>query len=244
LQLSNKTMATVSRLHTRFRDSSTQATEDTTKNLNFIILDIDQTDLILNIPKTQVYVFTKDEVDECIDYITSGIEYVFLFISSSVGNIVIPAIHDYEPLKSIYIIYTDEQYQNYSNEKQNVRGVFNDFDTMLKQLEKDTMFLMSQYFSNDSSFRNINSESAEILWWRIFDKILQNVYHTNIAKDEFIAFFQESLPGYPTASKQFEELKSYTSDQAIRWYTGANSLYYILNKTLRTQNNFNNILLV
>jgi hypothetical protein len=227
-----------SRLYTRFRSQRTHQRE----KLNIVILDIDENDFLINNPNIQMKIFTKDEIDACIDYITSEITNLYLFISSGMSNTYIPLIYNCEQIKSINILEKNEKYENYSYAKEKVQNIFSDIDTMFKQFQDDITKLDNEIYSEKSTFESINPESAQILWWKFFDKILQNIKHTNIAKDEFIDFSKENFPDDERALKEIEELESdYTSNEAIYWYTQEIFLYRFVNQTLRNQKNFNNI---
>jgi hypothetical protein len=61
---------------------------------------------------------------------------------------------------------------------------------VFKQFQDDRNTLKNQYYSEESTFENINLESAEIFWWMAFDKILQYIRHTHIHKDELTALWR------------------------------------------------------
>jgi hypothetical protein len=95
----------------------------------------------MNNSKMDVKIFSKDEIDSCIDFIKSQTINIFLFLSTLIDNIVISSICDCPQITAIYIFCKDQQYDNYSNEQKKVRGIFNNIDTMFKQFQEDIIFL-------------------------------------------------------------------------------------------------------
>jgi hypothetical protein len=229
-------MASRSRLFTRSRS---QPTANTIQTINLVIFDIDVDDIMINDPTIELKIFNEEEIDLWFDYITSNIENIYLFISNMISHTFMQFIHDFPQITSIYIFSKDQQY---SNRQRKLRGIYNDIDMMFKQFQDDRNTLKNQYYSENRTLRNIDSLSAEVLWWIIFDKILEHIRHTDIAKDEFTEFWRGFSQGRKHQLKQIEEFDAtYTSSKAINWYTGPTFLYDLLNKTLRTEKNLNKI---
>jgi hypothetical protein len=113
---------------------------------------------------------------------------------------------------------------------------------MFDKFQNDINELKKQYYSEQSTFQNIDGKSSEVLWWKYFHQILSHIQHTNIAKEEFIAFAREVFQHDENAMREIREFESsYTSDRAIHWYTRATFVYPLVNQTLRAKKNFNNI---
>jgi hypothetical protein len=235
-------MASRSRLYTRFRPPRTQQSEDTIRKSNLIIFDINFNHHLITDPLFQMKIFTEEEIDACLDYMTSEIDDIHLFVSNVIIDVFIQLISEHPQIKSVYVFCKDQQYQNHSYDGPKLRGIFRDFNTMFKQFQDDITELKNQYYFEQSTFQNINPESGEVLWWKFFDKILEHIQHTNIAKEEFIDFSKDTFRDNERELRRIEEFESnYTSDKAIYWYTRESFFYRFLNQTLRTRNNFNNI---
>ena len=235
-------MATRTKFYTRFRSSRTHQLEQTIKKISIIILNIDQNQLKMNDPQVEVKIFTKYELDQYVDYIITKITNIYLFISSHIADRFIPLVHNCSQIKSIYIFDNDKQYQNYLYAKEKVQGPFQSIYKTLKQFNKNISLPTGQCYPQLSRFQIINEESAQGLWWKVLDKILQNLKHTNIAREEFILFSKESFQDDELLLKQIEDFKeNYTSDKAIYWYTRPTFLHRFINRILRTRKNLNKI---
>jgi hypothetical protein len=237
-------MASRTRLYTRSRPPRTHETENTSKMINAVIVDIDHNDLLINDSNIQMKVFSKDEIDVCVDYITSELTNLYLFISSDVGNTLIPFIHNFPQIKSIYILNKYENYQKYSYATQRIQGIFHDINRMAKQFQVDITKSEHTYLSEDKTFQNIDPQNAETYWYRFFSMVIECIRPTYIAKDEFTTFCREVFRNKNRILNQIEEFeKDYRSDRAIRWYTDNRNEFLggFLNKTILTPNNFSNL---
>ncbi|CAF1508606.1 unnamed protein product [Adineta steineri] len=154
----------------------------------------------------EVKIFNKDEIDLLFEYITSDVNEIHLFASNLLGNTFVQSIHDYPPIKSIYILCKDQQYTNYSNILTKLQGIFDDVNVMWQQFQYDRNKLYTYYDFKRSTFKNIDSASVESVWWIVFDKILQHIKHTDIAKDEFIEFCRNSVGDRERESREIQEL--------------------------------------
>jgi hypothetical protein len=225
-----------------FTHSRAQNTKNTIQKINLVIFDIDVSHIMISDPTIELKIFNKEEIDFWFDYITSNIENIYLFISNMISNTLIQLIHYFPQITSIYIFCKDQQYKNDSNTQRKLRGIYNDIDMMFKQFQDDRNTLKNQYYSEESTFKNIDSQSAEVLWCIVFDKILEHIRRTNIAKNELTAFCRECFQDSEYQLKRIEEFHAtYTSDKVIDWYTRDTFFYVLLNKTLRTEKNLNNI---
>ncbi|CAF0732441.1 unnamed protein product [Adineta steineri] len=212
------------------------------KKTNLVIFDIDVSQAMLSDPTIEMKIFNKDEIDLCFDYITSNVNEIHLIASNLLGDTFIQFIHDYPQIKSIYIFCKDPQYVNYSNTLTKLQGTFDDINAMWQQFQHDRNIFYSYYDSKQSTFKNIDSKSAENTWWIVFVKILQHIKHTGFAKDEFIEFCQNYVRDDIIQLKKVDELvEHYESARSIYWYTKDSFLYKVLNQTLRIEKDINNI---
>ena len=154
-------------------------TENMIKKINVVSLDVDIGHRIVSRLKIQVKVFKINEIVTCVDYITSGIQDIYLFISDTTSETVISLICDCTQITSIYIFRKNERYSNYSNVRTKLRGVFHDLEIMFQQFQKDITEPKNQYYSQERTFLHIYMKNATLLWWRFFDEVLQHIYHTN-----------------------------------------------------------------
>ncbi|CAF1494133.1 unnamed protein product [Adineta steineri] len=232
-------MSSRPKLYTRYRNQSNKIS---IKKINLVIFDIEVNQSMLSESTFEVKIFNKDEIDLLFEYITSDVNETHLFASNLLGNTFIQSIHDYPPIKSIYILCKDQQYTNYSNTLTKLQGIFDDINVMWQQFQYDRKKFYTYYDFKRSTFKNIDSASVESVWWIVFDKILQHIKHTNIAKDEFIEFCQNSVGDRERGFREIQELVDcYQSNGAIDMYAKSSFLYRLLDQTLQREKNINNI---
>jgi hypothetical protein len=235
-------MALRSGLYPHLSPSHIHQSNDAIKKMNLIIFDINFNNFLINNQLFQIKVYPEEEIDLLFDYITSGINDIYLFISNIISNIFIQSICEYPQIKSVYIFCKDPQYQNYSNSIRKFRGIFHDVNTMFNKFQNDINELKEQYYSEQNTFQTIDQKSSEVLWWKYFHQILPHIQHTNIAKEEFIAFAREVFQHDEDVMRGIRKFESsYTSDRAIHWYTRSTFVYRLVNQTLRAKQNFTNI---
>ncbi|CAF3850166.1 unnamed protein product [Rotaria magnacalcarata] len=183
-------MASRTRLFTRFRDLPLENIPKAIEIINVVIFDInmDINDRILNNPRFQAKVFTGEHIDLCINYIKSSIANTYLFISNTISNEMIQVIGAIPQTKFIYTFCNNDQYENFPFTNSKVQGAFNDVNVMFNKFQQDIRELDYNSYSQESSSQTLDGKSAEILWWRIFDKILLHIRHTAIARDELVEF--------------------------------------------------------
>ncbi|CAF0732427.1 unnamed protein product [Adineta steineri] len=210
-------MSSRSRLYTRFRH---QNNTHSIKKTHLVIFDIDVDYSMLSDLTIEMNIFNEDEIDLWFDYITSDVNEIYLIVSNLL----------------------DPQYRNYSNTLTKLQGTFDDINVMWQQFQHNYNIFYSYYDFKQSTFKNIDSKSAESIWWTVFNKILQHIKHTDIAKDEFIGFCRNSVGDDEHQLRDIQELVDrYGSTGAIYWYTKDSFLFILLNRTLRTEKNINNI---
>ena len=213
----------------------TQQTQS--KRFILLILDIDLTNLLIDISQYQVKLFSKyGEINECVDYITSEITNVYLFISHITSSILVPFICDYEHLKSNYIFCKDQQCQKCLNKEQTHQIVFDDINIMFTKFQEDLNKQKTGFCYEGKTQQSFNSNKSAAAWWKFFHEILQHIQHTDIAKDEYTALCREYYAKNEHVLRQIEEFeKTYTSNAAISWYTRESFFYSLLNKILRIE---------
>ncbi|CAF2045388.1 unnamed protein product [Rotaria magnacalcarata] len=237
-------MASRTRLFTRFRDLPLENIPKAIEIINVVIFDInmDINDRILNNPRFQAKVFTGEHIDLCINYIKSSIANTYLFISNTISNEMIQVIGAIPQTKFIYTFCNNDQYENFPFTNSKVQGAFNDVNVMFNKFQQDIRELDYNSYSQESSSQTLDGKSAEILWWRIFDKILLHIRHTAIARDELVEFCRSWFCKDHTELRLIDEFNlGYESCNAVYWYTRDSFLYGLLNKTLQRKRCINDI---
>ena len=209
-------------------------TMNTDKTIYLVILDTDLTNLSIDISQYQVKVFFKDEINECVDYITSGITGVYLFISHITVDTLLPLIRTYQHLKTIYIFCKDQQCQICLNREPQTRNIFHDINIMFTQFQEDLNKQKPKFCFVGSTQQSFNSNNSAASWWKFFHKVLQHIQHTDIAKGEYTALCREDYADNKRLLRHIEKFeKTYTSNAAIFSYTRDSFVYHLLSRILR-----------
>jgi tetratricopeptide (TPR) repeat protein len=191
------------------------------------------------------YIRTFTDQNECLEYIsTIHDERIFLIASGSLGEIIVPKIHNLSQISAIYIFCGDiVKHNQWSKLFSKIRGVFNDENSLMICLEKDakiysnTLIPISISHSNEYSLQDIDKEQVAFLWFQLMIEVIYRLPQTSISKKQMI---DECRTHYADNSAQLsiidEFYNKYNGDLAIEWYTKDSFLYRLLNKAFRTQN--------
>ena len=109
---------------------------------------------------------TFTEKDDCLKYIsTIRDECIFLIASGSMGEIILPNIHDLPQICGIYIFCSDiVKHNQWSKSFPKIHGVFDDENHLMVCLENDakiypsTLMPISIGHSNERSLQDIGEE--------------------------------------------------------------------------------------
>jgi tetratricopeptide (TPR) repeat protein len=189
---------------------------------------------------------------QCIEFIqTVQDQGIFLIISDSSMENIIPFIYESKCIEKIYVLsenysktkkLTDKYYLlNYSTIPQG------NITTLVDVLSKD-VHVCSSYLSSlnvlsensiNKSIRELKNEDAEFMNFQILLEILCRMKFANDtdAKYDIFSLCRQQYAGNDQELETINEFEAtYKSENAIWWYTRECFLYRLLNKALRTQN--------
>ncbi|CAF1654680.1 unnamed protein product [Rotaria magnacalcarata] len=184
------------------------------------------------------------DVNRCIDFILeTKNEKIFLVVSGSLGETLVPIIHDYEQIDSIYIYCENKnKHEKWANEIKKIKGVFQALEPMfdvfrrdIRQCEDDLVpfhILSSNYHRN---WKNNPADQLFIYTQLLKDILIEMDYKSN-TKKEFTDFCRCQ---YLNNSYQLNLITEFRTDSkpssSIYWYTRECFLYLMLSKALRIQ---------
>ncbi|CAF1136074.1 unnamed protein product [Didymodactylos carnosus] len=198
------------------------------------------------------FVLFFTEKDECLNYIKNvKHEKIILVLSGSSSvsnnNELLQQCHLLRQIDSIFIFCMEKhKYESLlSNSCYNkVIDICTEQDSLLQSIRKTIKLLEQQltvfslYNHTQKVARNLTTEAATFIWYRLLKDALQSMPSDVIAHGR-----QEMLDNcfkyYRNNKKELENIrqfeKSYNSSDAIRWYTKDSFIYKIINKALRTE---------
>jgi hypothetical protein len=187
-----------------------------------------------------------DTNDACIDFIDKKIkqEKIFLIISGSLGQHLIPQIKHNINLDSIYIFcmkkIKHEQWTT-KNQHHRIKGIFTDIQDVCNQLKEDIKQCKHEFSSIQilglQTSKVCNHLDASFMYSQLLKEILLSIEYDNDtleqAKNDFIDFCRIHYAGNETELCIIEEFKeNYTHPSPIWWYTRECFTYSMLNRAL------------
>jgi tetratricopeptide (TPR) repeat protein len=237
-------------------------------NENLIIFWLD-TDVINLKSVTQLRqiinsVYTFDDADECINYLTDiDKERIFFILSENLCKKIVPLIDYLSQIKYIYILGLKyQQDEQWTKQYHKIRGLHEDISSVCNQMKQDarqclnSLISMSVIASIAESEQNNNQQEASFMYSRLLNEIFIDMetteqevnalkklfypraytFQLNESKMELCEFFREEYHGNNADLVVIDEFeRDYSSDRAIWWYTRECFLYRLLNKALRIQ---------
>ena len=166
-----------------------------------------------------------------------------LGVSGSLGQTFVPKIHSLPQVTFIYIFCMDtRKNEGSAGEFDKIRGVFNDGNSLTLKLRDDVRSLSEVIFpfglfdSNQRSLKDLSSEQASFMWFRLITEVLIRLPQTPDAKAQMVT---ECRSHYKDNAPQSENIaifeKTYRTNDAIKWYTDNTFVFQLFNKAFRRQ---------
>ncbi|CAF4193549.1 unnamed protein product [Rotaria sp. Silwood2] len=196
----------------------------------------------------RVRLLTFDDPDQCIDNITDEpLKRIFLIISNTFGKHVIPLIHEFPYIQSIYIYYGDqEKIEAWTMPYSKISGIFIKTQALIHKIcddvkvhDKNGDLSMSMFHlaEKENTLEQLSKESVTFMWYQLILKVLRLMAKYDSSKDEMIAecrTIYDNNAAEQMKINDFEE--NYSPIKALEWYINGSFVYRLLNKALRAQN--------
>lgn len=195
-----------------------------------------------------VNIFTDS--DQCIDFITEIKDTkIFMILSQSLSEYIIPIIHSMSQLYSIFILCNDKSCpENWTQCCSKVKGVFdqihaiyNLFRRLSTKCEHDmTPMSFIPANDNDSSsafIKDINQLDPSFMYTQLFKEILLEIGDEDDANaiQFFTTYCRQVYSGNAAQLKNIAKFEGeFLLNKPIWWYTSEYFLYSMLNRALRT----------
>ncbi|CAF0727664.1 unnamed protein product [Adineta steineri] len=214
--------------------------------LIWVDASIDQTnkdcqDTLGRLRKTINHVNLCTKPDQCIQVLTKvDNERVFVITSGSLGQYLVPKIHDMPQLDGIYIFCGDKSRherwaQNWTKIKgvhTNIKEICQAVQSTVEQCDQDSMPMSFITLKEMASTENLNQLEPTFMYTQIFKDILLDMKYDEQAIKQFIAYCRKNNSLSLINIDRFE--KEYSSQLAIWWYTFPSNISFMLNYALRT----------
>jgi tetratricopeptide (TPR) repeat protein len=209
-------------------DESTENHQSTVAQLRSVVNDVN--------------IFTK--WDEAVDFLTEVYEMkAFLIADDTIGQQVVPLIHDIPQLDSIYIFCSKQiQHQQWAENWVKIRGVHTDAASVCqalhqaaKQCDQDSIAVSFATVNEETVNQNLNQLEPSFMYTQIFKEILLDMKYDEKSIKDLANYCREFYPGNTKELLIINEFEhTYRSKSPIWWYTRECFTYQMLNRALRT----------
>jgi tetratricopeptide (TPR) repeat protein len=189
-----------------------------------------------------VYIFTQP--DESIDFLTEADDTkAFLILEGTIGQHILPLIHDIVQLDSIYIFCGDEsphkqwvkEWPKITDVYTNIKPICEALKLTVKQCNQDDIALSFFSVGEEASNVNLNKLEPSFMYTQIFKEILLEMEHNEKSIKDLATYCRQFYDGNRTQLAVLDEFEhNYRSTLSIWWYTRECFTYKMLNQALRT----------
>jgi Tfp pilus assembly protein PilF len=185
--------------------------------------------------------YTNDE--ECIKFLeTIPNEKICMIISGSLGQQIMPRVHNMFQVDSIFIFCGNKKrHEQWVEEWPKIKGIFTEITPICEalkqaaqQCEKDSMTVSFMTTNVDISKKNLDQLEPSFMYTQILKEILLTIHFEPKHLTEFTAHCRNSLADNEIELKNVRKFeRRYRDDTSIWWYTCESFLYPMLNRALR-----------
>ncbi|CAF1048279.1 unnamed protein product [Adineta steineri] len=183
-----------------------------------------------------IKIFT--DIESCVNFL-HGIEHekVFLIVSGSLGQQILPTIQHNNQLDSVYIFCHDlTKHATWVKQYKKIKGMFNGIEPLCEKLKSD----IRQRDKDLTPVSIVSTKSDELdqsfMYSQLLKDILLRLPFNDQAKKDLVEFCRGQYSKNKYELKIIDEFeRDYDRPSPIWWYTRECFTYTMLNKALRTQ---------
>lgn len=139
-----------------------------------------------------IKIFT--ESNQCIEFLKSNDENTFIIVSGSLGQHLIPKIHDILQLDTIYIFCSNKSlHDQWTRQWSKIRGVHTQIETIYEELQlavrqcnRDAITMSFITVNEDKSGRNMDHLEPSFMYTQIFKEILLEMKYNEKSIKDFV----------------------------------------------------------
>lgn len=206
--------------------------------------DTDCRNTIQQLQKVVNTINTFTDANQCINFITNTTdEHIFMIISGTLGEIIVPTIHNIFRIDSIYIFCRDElKHKQWAKNWFKIKGVFTTISPVCEELNKavqqcdQNTISISFISTNEQSLsQTIGQIDQSFMYTQILKEILLTIKFNEKSVTDFIVYCREQFVDNPIELNNINKLeREYNPNTSIWWYTYECFLYSMLNRALHT----------
>jgi hypothetical protein len=181
--------------------------------------------------------------DQCIHFVNTITENnAYMIISGSLGQDIVPRIHDMFQVDSIFIFCNNKKsHEQWAKEWSEIKDVFTDISLICealkksaKQCEQNSISISFMATDDDVSKKNLDHLDPSFMYSQILKEILLTIEFQRQHIKEFINYFRDAFSNNDKELTNIKKFKREYYDQTpIWWYSYESFLYPMLNLALR-----------
>jgi tetratricopeptide (TPR) repeat protein len=220
---------------------------------NFLVIwltaDIDQSEQDRQSVLTQLRDIVNDvniftQPDECVDFLKNIDDIkVFLIVSSTFGQQIVPLIHDVSQLNGVYIFFsTYPEREQWVKEWMKVKGIHTEITPIgeslqqaVRQYNQDSIAVSFVTVNEEASIQNLDQLESAFMYTQIFKEILLEMNDNEQSIKDIVSVLRNYYINNNSKLNVIAEFeRDYCPNSSIWWYTREYFLYQTLNRALRT----------
>ena len=185
------------------------------------------------------------DIESCLKFLndTTINENLFMISSGSLGQLIVPQIHHFEQIESIFIFCMDRsKHKKWADQWSKIEDVYTDMTSLYKAIEdvrrrneRNSVCLSFLRTEDNDDFEQIDNQmKISFMYTQILADILLKI---DFKKKDFNELITYSRSRYENKEKTLTEINDferlYNKKDAIYWYTRDYFPYPMLNKALR-----------
>ncbi|CAF3140434.1 unnamed protein product [Rotaria sp. Silwood2] len=182
------------------------------------------------------------DLNTCREFIEkTRYEQIFLLVSGRLGAELVPLVHKYVRLDSIYVFCGEPERHKWTKEWKKIKLVSNQIETICQLIVSDAaqceqdLTPTSILSSSDSLNQDLQQINSSFMYSQLIKDILFEMTYDEQSIDELANFSRKSYPRNSAQLKIIDEFqKDYRKHTPIWWYTRECFTYRMLNRSLRT----------
>ena len=186
---------------------------------------------------------TFTDGDECIHFVEDiNDNKVCIIISGSLGQHIVPRVHNMSQVDSIFIFCGNKQrHEQWTKQWSKIKGVFTEITPICealkqasRQCEQNAISISFVATSGDATNKNLDRLDPMFMYTQIMKEILLTITFEPKHFKEFIDYCHDIFVENEGEVKNVDKLKrDYRNETPIWWYTYECFLYPMLNRALR-----------
>jgi tetratricopeptide (TPR) repeat protein len=186
---------------------------------------------------------TFTDGDLCVQFIENiNNEKACMIISASLGEDIVPRVHNMSRVDSIFILCNDKRrHEQWTKDWSKIKGVFTDIAPICEALkqaanecEQNAIPMSFIATGGDTFTKRLNQLDCTFMYTQIMKEIILNITFDDNHIKEFIEYSRQAFAHNTEQLNNVKDLEGkYHQKTPVWWYTCESFLYPMLNRALR-----------